>query len=111
MERAYTKMNNADSLVVLINELLSSFKFKWVGDEKTGHWVITVATGSRTRRSTEEEDIYMQELEDDLMALNLEQALNFSVSDIFTDEEIKKFGLELTDSAGTNTTQAITPDA
>lgn len=117
MERAYTKMNNADSLVVLINELLSSFKFKWVGDEKTGHWAITLATGSRTRRSVDEEDAFMKELVDNLTATQLAQALDFSVAGIFTDEEIKKFGLELTDSAGTNTTQAmnttqaITPDA
>lgn len=111
MERAYTKMNNADSLVVLINELLSRFKFKWVGDEKTGDWVITLAAGSRTRRSTEEEDIFILELEDNLMAAQLAQALDFSVSGIFTDEEIKTFGLELTNAAGTNTTQATTPNA
>lgn len=111
MERAYTKMNNADSLVVLINELLSRFKFKWVGDEKTGDWVITLAAGSRTRRSTEEEDIFILELEDNLMAVQLAQALDFSVSGIFTDEEIKTFGLELTNAAGTNTTQTTTPNA
>ncbi|WP_458024254.1 hypothetical protein [Kosakonia sp. AX9b] len=108
MERANAKMNNADSLVVLINELLNSFKFKWVGDEKTGHWVVTLATGSRTRRSTEG-DMFLQELVDNLTATMLSQAMDFSVEGIFTDDEIKTFNLELTQPVRGNATHIATP--
>ncbi|MGP3591907.1 hypothetical protein [Vagococcus sp. WN89Y] len=80
---AYVKMNNADSLVILVNALMEQFDYshngqvaKGVVDERT--WSINLAsskTGRKKRSTRSDEDIYYHQFREDVLAAMFYQIL------------------------------------
>jgi len=91
---AYVKMNNADSLVILINALIEQFDFSQNGQAVKGvidenAWSISLASErNRKKRSLnmDEDHIYHQ-FREDLLVLLFYQVLSFTKADILPDDE------------------------
>ncbi|XTZ40406.1 hypothetical protein ACQYRI_10825 [Salmonella enterica] len=93
---AYAKMNNADSLVVLINALAQSFEFSHKGLVvknviNVDDWKITpVSSASRSKRSVgKDEDILFHQFREDIMACLALQSLYFTKESILSDETLE----------------------
>lgn len=102
MLSANGKMNNADSLVVLINSLMEEFNIgraKQTGSGDDG-WIITISdkskAGARTKRDAapEQDSLHTQATEDVMSAL-LVQAGRLSRSEILSNEELEDYDLLL----------------
>lgn len=96
MLEAYVKMNNADSLVILINALMEIFEIspkaldvKNMANPDLWNVVIKAdSSSSRKKRSAEtEEDIFFHQFREDVLAAMLYQALTFTKEDILNNTQ------------------------